>query len=397
MNEWGVTQRGFRRKSYPDIIASMEAKAQDIFGPQIDLSSASPLALFMRVVAFGLSLLWSVSERVYNSAFVDLATGQALDYAVKYAGLTRRRASPARRLVEFTGDPAVTIPQGFLIETEDGGIRFTTVEATLIGPGGTVEVMTQAVTPGLEGNVSPGQLDTITNPLPGISEVMGIESERNTDGLNRETDRELRERYYQSLAAGGASTIDSIRASVLEVPGVRAARVFHNPAMAVVDGRPPKSVEVITLGGSEEDVAQAIHDTIAAGIESYGDIEVEVRDRGGETQLIRFNRAQVVGIYVIVEVTATASYPLDGDERVRDEIIRYIGGIDSGGDLRRGTGLGEPVVWTALIQAARSVEGVEDVDITLGTDPDPTGRGNVAIGPRQVAETSIENINVTRS
>src|SRR5690625_5341615 len=80
MAEWGVTDRGFRRMGYHDIAANMEAKAQDLFGATVDLSSRSPLAVFLRLVAFVLSLLWAVAERVYNSAFVDLASWQSLDY-----------------------------------------------------------------------------------------------------------------------------------------------------------------------------------------------------------------------------------------------------------------------------------------------------------------------------
>src|SRR5690606_22720834 len=103
--DWGVTDKGFRRKSYRDIIREMEAKAQDLFGPNIDLSSASPLALFVRGVAFALWLLWQVAGRVYGSAYIDTATRQSLDYAVKYAGISRRPPSHAWRLVRFTGDP----------------------------------------------------------------------------------------------------------------------------------------------------------------------------------------------------------------------------------------------------------------------------------------------------
>jgi hypothetical protein len=144
-------------------------------------------------------------------------------------------------------------------------------------------------------------------------------------------------------------------------------------------------------------VAKAIHDTIAAGIESFGDVEVWVEDAGGEAQLVRFNRAEIVDIYVHVVVRTTAAYPVDGDEQIKDEIIRYVGGIDSRGELRAGVGLGEDVVWTALIQAARRVQGVLDVDVTVGTSPDPTGRENVPIGPRQVAETSLDKITIARS
>ena len=397
MAEWGVTDRGFRRKTYSDIIADMEAKAKDLFGPKIDLSSASPLALFLRVVAFAVSLLWQVAERVYGSAYIDTATGQSLDYAVKYAGISRRLPSHARRLVRFAGDPGVTIPQGFLVETEQG-IRFATMEVRTIDETGRAEVLAEAVEPGMSGNVAPGQITRITNPIPGVSAVTNLDHPRNVDGLDRETDRELRERYYQSLAAGGASTLDSLRASVLAVPGVRTARVFHNPTMEVdEEGRPPKSVEVVALGGADEDIAYAIHRTIAAGIQPYGEIEVVVKDAGGQDQTIRFSRAEVVDIYVSVTVTTGALYPLDGDEQVQDAIIRYVGGIDNQGASHNGLGLGQDVVWTALIQVARSVPGVQDVAITVGTAPNPTGTVNLGIGDRQVAETTPDKVVVSRA
>ena len=393
--DWGVTDKGFRRKTYQDIIADMERKAQDLLGADIDLSSASPLALFLRVIAFGISLIWMVAERVYYAAFVDTATGQSLDYAVKYAGIARRPASPARRMLVFTGDPGVTIPQGFLVETEQG-VRFATTEARAIEASGQVEVLAEAVVPGTSGNVAPGQITRITNPMPGVSAVTNIDHPRNVDGLNRETDHELRTRYYLSLARGGASTMDSILASVLEVPGVRTARVFHNTSMEVdEEGRPPKSVEVVALGGADEDIAYAIHRTIAAGIQPYGNVEVPVRDVGGQEQMIRFSRAQVVPIYVQVTIEKNSLYPLDGDDRVKDAIIRYIGGTDTQGQPHNGLGLGGDVIWTAVIEAARTVPGVYDLDVTIGTSPNPTGRTNIPIGDRQVAEATPATVVVT--
>ena len=387
MSDWGVTDRGFRRKAYYDIIASMEQKAKDLFGADIDLSSASPLALFLRVVAFGLSLLWAVAEKVYYSAFVGTSTGQSLDYAVKYAGIARRSATPARRVLQFTGDPDVVVPAGFLVETEDGTVRLVTTDDATIGTEGTAQILAEAETPGVIGNLAPGTITVITNPLPGLSAVTNIESGDNVDGLNRETDRELRERYFLSLSAGGASTIDAILASVLEVPGVRTARVFHNPLIETdAEGRPPKSVEVVTLGGAEADIAQAIHQTIAAGIQPYGQIEVVVKDAGGQYQTIRFSRAEVIDIHVNATVTTNTLYPLDGDSKVQDAIVAYIGGMDNHGEPRNGLGLGQDVIWTALIEAARSVPGVQDVSIAVGTASNPVGTSNITIADREVAE-----------
>jgi len=396
VTDWGVTQFGFRRKTYADIIAEMESKAKNLLGVNIDLSSASPLALFLRVVAFGLSLLWAVAEKVYCSGFVDLAVGQSLDYAVKYAGISRRAATAAKRMLKVTGDPGTVIPEGFLVGAEDQTIRFATIEAVTIPESGEIEVLAQAVTPGTASNVAAGLLTRIINPIAGVGSATNIDHDDNENGVDRETDWELRERYYLGLSGGGASTLDSIRAAVLSVPGVRAALVRHNTSMGAVDGMPPKSVGVVVLGGVDEDIAKAIHRTIAAGIEPYGDVEVPVEDVGGEMQLIRFSRAQPVTIYVVANIQTTAAFPADGEAQIKDAIIRYIGGVDSHGEVHMGLGLREDVVWTAVIAAVRSVPGVWDAEVLIGIDLDDLGSENVQVGPTGVAEIGPEYIMITR-
>lgn len=271
------------------------------------------------------------------------------------------------------------------------------MEAATIPASGAVEVLAEAVEPGIGGNVGPGVLTAIVNPIPGLNTVTNIDHPANVDGLNRETDRELRERYQLSLARGGASTLDSIRASVLEVPGVWTATVLHNTSMETdPDGRPPKSVEVLVLGGADEDVAAAILDTVAAGIETYGNVEVDIPDAGGQVQLIRFSRPEQVPIYVTATVTVNAAYPADGDQQVQRAIISVIGGVDAAGEIHRGLGLGQPVIHSALIAAARTVPGVIDVVIRLGTTPNPTDSSNIPIGTRQVAVTDAEKVVVQR-
>ncbi|NMB13052.1 MAG: hypothetical protein GX977_12320 [Firmicutes bacterium] len=393
MMDWGVTDKGFRRKTYQDIINSMELKAQDLFGPDIDLSSASPLAIFLRVIAFSLSLVWAMAEKVYYSAFVGTSTGQSLDYAVKYAGVSRRPASHAIRTLEFTGDPGTVIPKGFLVETPDGAPRYATVNSVAIGSTGKAVVLAQSIGTGKSVNVSDGSLTIAVNPIPGISEIRNIKTSDDVDALDRETDRELRERYYLSLAKGGAGTRNAILAAVLEVPGVRTAIVFSNTSMEVdAEGRPPKSVEVVTLGGATEDIAKAIHDTLSGGIEPFGDVEITVKDASGHDQIIRFSRAETVDIYVTVEVTASHLYPVNGDELVREAVISYIGGIGPTGVDHDGLALGQSVIWTALIQAVRTVPGVEDVKVYLGTTSNPSASDNIPLSGRQVAVTSTDKV-----
>lgn len=394
--DWGVTDRGFRRKTYQDIINSMELKAQDLFGPDIDLSSASPLAIFLRVIAFSLSLVWAVAEKIYYSAFVGTSTGQSLDYAVKYAGVSRRPASQAVRTLEIIGDQGTIIPAGFLVETSDGAPRYATMNTVVVGSTGKAIVLAQSVDKGKDTNVTEGALTVAVNPVPGISGIRNINSPDDVDALDRESDRELRERYYLSLAKGGAGTLNAILAAVLEVPGVRTAIVFANSSMAVdEEGRPPKSVEVITLGGATEDIGQAIHNTLSGGIEPVGDVETTIKDASGYDQIIRFSRAESVNIYVTVEVSTDHLYPLEGDAMVQGAVISHIGGICPEGVDHDGLALGQDVIWTALIQAVRTVPGVQDVKIFLGTSPGPIASDNIALSGRQVAVTSTDKVVVS--
>lgn len=393
MNDWGVTEKGFRRKTYQDIIDSMERKAQDLFGSEIDLSSASPLALFLRVIAFSLSLIWSVIEKVYYSAFVGTSTGQSLDYAVRFAGISRRAASHALRALEFSGEQGVLIPKGFLVETPDGAPRYETINAVVIGNTGKAYVMARSTETGRAVNVSDGSLVVAVNPIPGIAGIKNVGSPDDVDALDCETDRELRERYYLSLAKGGAGTLDAILAAVLEVPGVQTAIAFHNTSMAIDgEGRPPKSVEIVTLGGATADVARAIHGTLSGGIEPTGEIETTVRDAAGQEQIVRFSRAESVNVYVMAAVVKNHLYPADGDELVQRAIIEYIGGVAADGEEYTGLALGQNVIQSALVQAARSVTGVEDVTVTLGLESSPSGSGNINLTGRQVAITAADKV-----
>lgn len=402
MADYGVTEKGFVRPSYDEVLTELKTRAYAQFGNDIDLESEGSVLLHhLKLVAWSTVLLWEKAEDVYNSGYIDMATGQSLDYAVKYAGLTRRPASKATGQVTFQGDVGVNISANFLVATSEGDIRFLTTEACQIGADGTVTVGVVAEQAGSDGNVIAGAIDTIVNPIPGLTSVTN--QAPTTGGLDQETDAELRLRYYESLGRGGAGTVDAIRAAVLELEGVTDCVVFENCTMEDdATGRPPKSIEVVVLGGQDADIAQAIFDTKAAGILAYYEpgeygVLVQVQDEAGNTHDIGFTRAEQVQIYVDVTVTKTSEYPSDGDQQVEDAIIAYIGGTDNAGQYHKGLLLGEDVIWTELIFAAQSIPGVKDVSILVGTTSPPAGTSNIAIEPKQVAYTSTDAVTVTSS
>jgi len=388
---FGLTEKGFKRKRYADIIEEKESRARELFGENVNLGEQSPLGLFIRLNAWEESLAWQVAEDVYFSAFVDSATGTSLDRVAQYIGIVRSPATRAAGAVKFEGDNGTVIEEGFLLETEDG-IQFKTTEEVEID-GGEITAEIRAVEPGTDGNVPANTITEIVNPIEGLDSVKN--DEETTGGSNKETDAELRERYINSVAKGGASTVDSIRASLLDTEGVRSALVIVNSENEEVDGRPPKSFESYVLGGEAEDIAKTILQTGAAGIQAYGQETETVEDDAGQEHTIGFTYATEVDIYVDVTVTTNEEYPEDGDESMVTEIVKYIGGEDEDGQVYTGLSMGDDVIYTQIIKACYRVPGVEDVDVNIGTSPDPTGTENISIDTTEVAETAYEKVGVT--
>lgn len=397
---FGVTQDGFNRKTYDNIWNDMVTRARNVFGENVDTSVTSPLGMFLRVVAFSLSLAWQLAEKVYNSAFVDFATGINLDHVGKYIGIQRREAVKATGEATFSGDDGTDIPEGFVIETDtEEPVQFETTEAGTIS-GGSAILEIQALEAGTAGNVEADTITVIVNPLSGLSSVTnanatGDEDSGYTQGAERETDAEFRQRYRDSVAKGGASTIESIRASLLEIDNVNSAVVEENDTDATVDGIPAKSIRALVYGGVDDDIAQSIFETKSGGIRAYGTTEITVTDSMDNDHTIGFTRPTEVDIYVDVALTTNSDFPADGDEQVETEIVKYIGGTDADSNEYTGLGLGEDVIYIKVISAITQVDGVLDADVTIGTSDNPTGTDNISIDNTEVAITDSTKVDVS--
>ena len=382
MADYGLTAHGFKRKRYADIIAEKESRARELFGENVNLSEASPLGLFIRLNAWEESRAWQVAEDVYFSPYVDYAEGVQLDKICQFISITRAPALRAEGEAVFTGEDGTTIPDGFLIETEDG-IQFETTEEAEIDGDTTVEII--AVEPGSEGNVPASTITEITNPTSGIDTVTNPEAI--DGGEDREKDHELRERYKRSAAQPGSSTTSSIEATLLDIKDVEDAYVRENDTEAEVDGVPTKSIHPLVFGGPASDIAKAIYGVKAGGIRSHGtDETVTVTDSMGKEHTIGFDRPDQINVYYNVQLETDDDFPTDGLDQVQDKILEYTNALRMGDD----------VIYTRIIAKIQEVSGVTDIPtLEVDTSDPPAGEANITIAFDEVARTAEANIEVS--
>ncbi|OPZ65882.1 MAG: Baseplate J-like protein [Firmicutes bacterium ADurb.Bin506] len=391
-NEWGLTERGFRRPTYTELLDALEYKARELFGSKANLTVRSPIGLFLRIYAWILNMLFSTIEDVYNSRFVDTSVGTSLYNLGKAIGLRLLSEQKANGYLKITGTPGVTVPKGWLAGTV-AGYQFVIVAAGDIGPGGTVTLPAQAVIAGPDGNAPAGTITTVINP--GIPEgITAVTNEADFDGgRSRETDEEYRDRYYKSVDYAGGVNADAIRGEILQnVEGIYAAIVYENDTDEVdADGLPPHSVEAVVYGGLDGEVARQIFRRKAAGIQTYGSTSIPVLSESGATYTINFSRPTLVPVWVQITdlLTDDERFPADGEAQIKQAIINYIGG-----DATGGTTIGEDIYYNRLPAIVYTVPGVLDFELKTSEDGSTYGYGNVVIDSREKAVTDERKVSI---
>lgn len=209
-------------------------------------------------------------------------------------------------------------------------------------------------------NLPIGALSNIDTPVFGWTGIYNLLPGAGSRDV--ESDIDLRLRHSTASRATGSATVKAIRARLLaEVPGVTAVSIYENRTSGVVDSRPPHSFETVVQGGVDQLVGNNIWENKPAGIETYGNVMVNVKDDNGDLQPTYFSRP--VSKYLWVKITVTALYPEEDlpdntEQSIKDAVFSYASSLTVGEDVitqrfvgpiyAATTGIGMVTVETAL-------------------------------------------------
>ena len=164
----GLTDTGYQRRNYEEILNGKIQRAKELFGEDIDTSDLTPLGKFIRINAYDQALAEEDAEAIYYARFPNTASGQSLDRLAAFSGLARNPAEAASYSVRITGAAGYTVPAGFLVGT-DTGLTFYAVQDAGIGEDGQGMMEVCCTEAGTLGNASPGARSTLVNALSGMS------------------------------------------------------------------------------------------------------------------------------------------------------------------------------------------------------------------------------------
>lgn len=422
MSEYGVQSDGSFRKKPVDVIR--EQIKEDFInelGKDLSLRESSTETQIINAVSLEISRQWGAIEGSYYASFYEDAYGKQLDKQLAKVGFQRRPQRGATGEVTFsTIDPAtddITISSGTRVATEGTQSRpqipFKTTETAILSEGQTsvsgvpieaLEVWETDVDEeylGEETNLSADTITEIINPIAGIESVTnprptGTGRDSYTEGQDEETDPEFKNRYQRSFGNIGDATKNAVQANLVEADADIVAvdvEEIHDTA----NDKYGAEVSILAPGVDDDVIAQAIFDSMAVGLESFGAESGTAIDDTGDPQTENFKRATPVDITVDATVTTDENYGSNSTVSIINSIIRYIGGTDTNGTTYPGLVIGEDVIFDQVFRRVINEAGVVEADVQIAESGNTLGKTNVSVPDGQTARIDVNDITITEA
>jgi hypothetical protein len=240
------------------------------FSPLTDINVGSVTRTLSEAIGREIAIVYQQINEAYVSGFVDTATGLSLDLVVSILGVVRKDAEFAAGLVTFFRDTAagvgaITIPLGTELRTSSG-VTFVTSDIGTLQAGQArtdVPIRATEASKGPVGKVSAGQINTLAQPIAGISRVTNFDP--TLLGARRETDDELRARAKATLQGLGKGTIAALARAIFdEHATLEQVRDPNSPASLA----PPGTVVLLVNTEPERFISlqSRVNETRSAGV-----------------------------------------------------------------------------------------------------------------------------------
>jgi len=304
---------GIQTKTLADIIASLTAAFQTIYGSDVNLASNSPDGQLLNQIALMCLDHANLVTQDYSSKDPDQAVGVALDSVSQLCGLTRRGGTYTIVNITVTTDRNVNLTgigssTPFTISDATGNLFQLINSASLTTGANTLAFRAVDI-----GNVqiSLNTLITITTPILGVLSVNNS-SAPTTQGVDQETDAAFRLRRQAAVALPASSALAGLLGGLQTVTGLVQAIVRENTgASADADSVPGHGIWVITDGGAIADIAAMIYKYRPLGVPMAGAVTSTVTQVDGSTIVMRFDTAVAQDLYIAFTATSKSGGSLD--------------------------------------------------------------------------------------
>ena len=300
----------------------------DNMSNDIDKREGSFISNMVSPVGVEFAKYYMELDNILSIMFLEDATNEFLDKKVYDFGIERKQGSFARGYIKITGENGTFIPQHSEVLSQSGLIFFTLEDAWINE--GTVIVEIEASNVGEQYNLIPNSIEKFSKEINGVTSL--INEEEFTQGVDIETDEELRERFFEIIRRPATSgNIYHYEQWAKEVDGINQAKI-----KPLWDGA--GTVKVI-VSNNNEIVEPEIVDKCQEHIDN-------VRPIGAEVTVIT---PTPLDISITANIYIESGYdPTVAKLEFEENLRKYLGSCT------------DAVIYTRVASCLGSVEGIKD-------------------------------------
>lgn len=324
-----IDATGFHYPDYPTLLGFYQDQFRTIYGADVYIEADSQDGQMVALFAQSVYDLCVVFAGVYTSFSPTYAQGDALSRNVAINGIARRAETFSTVDLTITGTAGTVITNGKARDTS--GLLWSLPSPTTIGGGGTVTVTATCDT---GGSISAGigAVNATATPTKGWLSVTNASAA--TEGIDMESDAELRARQALSTMLASIGTVGSIESAIADVDGVIDQRVYENDTGSTdSDGITAHTIAAVVDGGDAQDIVDAIGVTKSAGCNTQGTTSGTYTDSRGNTNTINFYRPTPATIGVDIDITALSGYTSSYEDDLKQAVADAINALRIGDDV----------------------------------------------------------------
>lgn len=380
-----VTPAGITAPPYSDILASLQASFQAIYGTDVYLGADSQDGQLLAIVAKAVDSANQACIAVYNSFSPTNAQGAGLSSLVQINGLTRSVASASQADLTIVGTVGVTLTN---CQARDDAGHLWSIPTTTIPSGGTILVT--ATCTELGAIAAPAaSITAIATPTFGWTSVTNAAPATLGDPL--ETDATLRQRQVQSVALPSTTILAGLRGALLALTGVSQAVVYENDTSTTdSNGIPEHSISCVVEGGNITEVGQTILARKTPGTGTYGSTTVVVHDVYSTPYSINFYPPTTVAIKAGITLHSLTGYSSAVADAIKQSVADYVNALP----------IGQSVFLTrlylpALLNGDPMVSTYEIVTLQIGPLAGSLGSSDIAVAFNEQAALTAADVAIT--
>lgn len=332
----------------------------------------------------------------------NTSSGRFQDGIARIYFLYRKGATASVVAATCTGAPLTTLPAGSQATDTTNGFAWVSLADAEFDAGGQLTTQFACTTLGPV-QLPIGSLTLITVLTPGVQWDAVTNLAAATVGSDTENAADFEARRFQSVAANAHGSPAAIFAAVAAVAGVTDCFVIDNPKGTVVNygatnyPLAPHSVYVAAVGGSAQDICNAIWSKKDTGCDYNGNTTETVTDTSSlanpqPTYQVTYEQPPALRITMAVQIANNAALPSNIVALTQAAILKAFSGGDGGPRARIASVLYASRYYAPVVGISNQVSVVS---ILLGSGAGPITNNSIAVGIDQVPTLAQLDIAVT--